>query len=82
MTFPEPLVASRISERFIDVDTAGGPLRITRDALMAAVGRLALDESCSTTVNVAGRYPLGLRGWVRLDESDINQLLSSMRGGS
>lgn len=67
------------ARRFIDVDTPSGPLRITRDALTAAVRRLALDESCSTTVNVAGRYPLGLRGWVRLDESDINQLLSSMR---
>ncbi len=24
---------------------------------------------------------LGLRGWIRLDESDINSLLSSMREG-
>ncbi len=76
------LIATRISDRCIDVDTPSGPLRITRDALTAAVRRLALDESCSTTISVAGRYPLGLRGWIRLDESDINSLLSSMRGGS
>ena len=73
------LIATRISDRFIDVDTEAGPLRLTREALMGAVGRLALDESCSTTINVAGRYPMGLRGWVRLDESDISSLLSSMR---
>ena len=47
------LIATRISDRCIDVDTPSGPLRITRDALTAAVRRLALDESCSTTVNVA-----------------------------
>lgn len=75
------LIATRISDRFIDVDTDAGPLRLTREALLGAVGRLALDESCSTTISVAGRYPLGLRGWVRLDESDINSLLSSMREG-
>ena len=73
------LIATRISDRFIDVDTDAGPLRLTRAALTAAVRRLALAESCSTPVNVAGRYPLGLSGWVWLDESDITQPLSSMR---
>ena len=73
------LIATRISDRFIDVDTDAGPLRLTRAALVAAVRRRASEESCSTTVSVEGRYPLGLRGWIRLDESDINQLLSSMR---
>jgi hypothetical protein len=73
------LVATRISDRFIDVDTEAGPLRLTREALMGAVGRLALDESCSTTVAVTGRLPSGARCSVQLDESDINSLLSSMR---
>lgn len=73
------LITTVVSARTVEIQTEVGPLTVQRAALTVALTQLARDESCSTTVSVHGRLPGGFRSSVRLDESDINQLLSSMR---
>ncbi len=72
------LITTVTSSRTVEIQTEVGPLTVTRDALRAATRALAGEESCSTTVSVRGRLPGGFRSSVRLDESDVRAMLTSL----
>ena len=77
----EALVASPIawtvtSARTVDIDTARGPLTVTRGALLIAQQDIEL--GASDFARVRGRYPSGASGFVLLDESQVLTLSAAL----
>lgn len=71
-----PIAWTVTSARTVDIDTARGPLTVTRGALLIAQQDIEL--GASDFARVRGRYPSGASGFVLLDESQVLTLSAAL----
>lgn len=71
-----PIAWTVTSARTVDIDTARGPLTVTRGALLIAQQDIEL--GASDCARVRGRYPSGASGFVLLDESQVLTLSAAL----
>ena len=71
-----PIAWTVTSARTVDIDTARGPLTVTRGALLIAQQELEL--GASDFARVRGRYPSGAGGSVLLDECQISTVSAAI----